>query len=82
MPATCGAVRDADFTETVSDIKVPVLCIVGDQDGSTPPDLVRSTADLIPGARFEVIAAGRPHSLRRAAGSAGRAADRASSTRN
>ncbi|TIO60197.1 MAG: 3-oxoadipate enol-lactonase, partial [Mesorhizobium sp.] len=34
---------------------VPTLCIVGDQDGSTPPDLVRSLADLIPGARFEVI---------------------------
>jgi 3-oxoadipate enol-lactonase len=28
---------------------------VGDQDGSTPPDLVRHTADLIPGARFEII---------------------------
>ncbi|MCG5482063.1 MAG: 3-oxoadipate enol-lactonase, partial [Ensifer alkalisoli] len=25
------------------------------QDGSTPPDLVRSTAALIPGARFEII---------------------------
>ena len=54
--ATSGAVRDADFTATVSGIKVPVLCVVGDQDGATPPELVRSTADLIPGARFEVIA--------------------------
>ncbi|RUU11645.1 3-oxoadipate enol-lactonase, partial [Mesorhizobium sp. M7A.T.Ca.TU.009.01.3.2] len=26
-----------------------------DQDGSTPPDLVRSLAELIPGARFEII---------------------------
>ena len=34
---------------------MPTLCIVGDQDGSTPPDLVRSLADLIPGARFEII---------------------------
>ena len=40
--ATCGAVRDADFTETVSAIKVPVLCIGGDQDGSTPPELVKA----------------------------------------
>lgn len=54
--ATAGAVRDADFTATISDIKVPVLCIAGDQDGATPPDLVRGMADLIPGARFEVIA--------------------------
>jgi 3-oxoadipate enol-lactonase len=53
--ATCAAIRDADFTEFAPKIKVPVLCIVGDQDGSTPPALVRSTADLIPGAGFEVI---------------------------
>ncbi|MEJ6849057.1 3-oxoadipate enol-lactonase [Sinorhizobium fredii] len=52
---TCAAIRDADYTEAARRIAVPVLCVVGDQDGSTPPDLVRSTADLIPGARFEVI---------------------------
>ncbi|AZN96090.1 3-oxoadipate enol-lactonase [Mesorhizobium sp. M9A.F.Ca.ET.002.03.1.2] len=52
---TCAAVRDADFTEAVHRIAVPTLCVVGDQDGSTPPALVRSLADLIPGARFEVI---------------------------
>ena len=34
---------------------MPTLCIAGDQDGSTPPELVRSLADLIPGARYEVI---------------------------
>jgi 3-oxoadipate enol-lactonase len=53
--ATCAAVRDADFTEAAKRIAVPTICIVGDQDGSTPPDLVRSTAQLIPNARFEVI---------------------------
>ncbi|TPI14526.1 3-oxoadipate enol-lactonase [Mesorhizobium sp. B4-1-3] len=52
---TCMAVRDADFTESARRIAVPTLCIVGDLDGSTPPELVRSLADLIPGARFEVI---------------------------
>ena len=30
---------------------VPTLCMVGDQDGSTPPDLVAELAELIPGAR-------------------------------
>jgi 3-oxoadipate enol-lactonase len=53
--ATCAAVRDADFTEAVRKIAVPAICIVGDQDGSTPPDLVLSTAKLIPGCRYEVI---------------------------
>ncbi|HSI42136.1 MAG TPA: 3-oxoadipate enol-lactonase [Xanthobacteraceae bacterium] len=54
--ATCAAIRDADLTGAALGIAVPTLCIVGDQDGSTPPDLVRAMADLIPGARFEVIA--------------------------
>jgi len=53
--ATCASIRDADYTEAAAHIAVPTLCIVGDQDGSTPPALVRSLADLIPGAHFEVI---------------------------
>lgn len=52
---TCRAIRDADFTATVSGIRAPVLAISGDQDGSTPPDLVKSTAGMISGARFEVL---------------------------
>ncbi|QFI68618.1 3-oxoadipate enol-lactonase [Sinorhizobium alkalisoli] len=52
---TCAAIRDADYTDAAAKIAVPVLCIAGDQDGSTPPDLVRSTARLVPGARFEII---------------------------
>lgn len=52
---TCAAIRDADYTGATADIAVPTLCVVGDQDGSTPPDLVRSLADLISGSRFEII---------------------------
>lgn len=52
---TCAALRDADYTEAVKAIAVPTLCVVGDQDGSTPPALVRSMADLIPGSRFKII---------------------------
>lgn len=52
---TCAALRDADFTESTRALTIPVMCIVGDQDGSTPPDLVRSTAELIGSARFEII---------------------------
>ncbi|MFS8046154.1 3-oxoadipate enol-lactonase [Rhizobium sp. BR 314] len=53
--ATCAALRDADLTEAAAKIAVPTICIVGDQDGSTPPELVLSTAKLIPNARYEVI---------------------------
>lgn len=52
---TCAAIRDADLTETAKRIAVPVLCIAGRQDGSTPPELVKAMADLIPSARHEVI---------------------------
>lgn len=52
---TCAAIRDADFTEAAKRIAVPTLCVVGDQDGATPPELVLSLAKLVPGARYEVI---------------------------
>ncbi|MEX6506383.1 3-oxoadipate enol-lactonase [Jiella sp. M17.18] len=53
---SCAALRDADYTEEARELALPVLCVVGDQDGSTPPDLVRSTSELIEGALFEIIA--------------------------
>lgn len=53
---TCAALRDADYTAIAKSISVPTLCVVGAQDGSTPPDIVRGTADLIAGSRFEIIA--------------------------
>lgn len=52
---TCAALRDADMTASTKALKIPVLCIGGDQDGSTPPDLVRSMAALITGAEFVII---------------------------
>jgi 3-oxoadipate enol-lactonase len=52
---TCAALRDADLTESTRALKLPALLIVGDQDGSTPPELVRSTADLIAGSRMEIV---------------------------
>ena len=52
---TCAAIRDADLTDAVPRITAPTLCLVGDDDQSTPPDLVRDTAGRIPGARFEII---------------------------
>lgn len=52
---TCAALRDADLTESTRALKVPALVMVGDQDGSTPPDLVRSTAELIEGSEFRIV---------------------------
>lgn len=52
---TCAALRDADLTESTRALTLPCLCIAGDQDGATPPDLVRSTADLVRGSTFRII---------------------------
>lgn len=52
---TCEVIRDTDLSAIPPTIAVPTLCVVGDRDGSTPPDLVRGMGDMIPGARFEVI---------------------------
>ena len=52
---TCAAIRDADYTAAAGDVAVPTLCVVGDQDGATPPELVLSLAKFIPRARYEVI---------------------------
>lgn len=53
--ATCAAIRDADLTESTRRLRLPCLAVAGAEDGATAPDLVRATADLIPGSRFEVI---------------------------
>lgn len=52
---TCGAIRDTDLIESTSRLRLPCLAVCGDQDGATPPDLVRETAALIPLSRFELI---------------------------
>ncbi len=54
--SACGAIRDADLTSGAKAIRAPTLCVVGDQDGSTPVALVRELSDLIPAAKFEIIA--------------------------
>ncbi len=51
----CAAIRGTDFYTPTSGLRLPTLAIAGSEDGATPPDLVRETAGLIPGARFEII---------------------------
>ena len=53
--AACGALKRADLRPFVGAIKAPTLCLVGDQDGSTPVELVRQTAALIKGSQLEII---------------------------
>jgi len=52
----CGAQMRADLRPYCAAIAVPVVCAVGDEDGSTPPALVRQLAGQIGRARFEIIA--------------------------
>lgn len=54
--AVCAAIRDADYRDDLAKIKQPTLVVAGAEDTSTPPELVKSTADGIHGATFETIA--------------------------
>jgi len=50
--ACCAAVRDFDFREQLSRIRLPVLVISGAHDPATPPADGRFLAGQIPGARY------------------------------
>ena len=50
-----AAISGTDFYTTTASLTLPTLAIAGSEDGSTPPDLVRETADLIKGSRFQLI---------------------------
>lgn len=49
------AISGTDFYTPTSGLRLPALGIAGSDDGSTPPDLVRETIDLIPGSEFQLI---------------------------
>ncbi len=51
----CAAISGTDFYTPTSGLRLPTLGIAGSEDGSTPPDLVRETIDLVPGSRFELM---------------------------
>jgi len=50
-----AAISGTDFYTPTSGLRLPALGIAGSEDGSTPPDLVRETIDLIPGSEFKLI---------------------------
>ena len=51
----CAALRDGDLTAAARAVAVPTLCLCGTADIATTPELVRSLAALIPGARYQDI---------------------------
>lgn len=54
------ALAGHDATERLQELSIPVICMAGSEDNSTPPSLLASIAERIPNARLEVIA-GAPH---------------------
>ncbi len=50
-----AAIAGTDYYTPTSSLRLPCLGIAGDEDGSTPPDLVRETVELIPGSEFRLI---------------------------
>ena len=51
----CAAIAGTDFYTPTSGLRLPTLGIAGSEDRATPPDLVRETIDLIPGATFKLM---------------------------
>jgi len=50
-----AAIAGTDFYSTTAALRLPVLVTAGTEDDSTPPDLVRELADLIPGSEFQLM---------------------------
>jgi len=50
-----AAIAGTDFYTTTAALRLPALVIAGDRDGSTPPDMVRDLASLIPGAQYALM---------------------------
>ena len=62
------AIAETDLVESTARLRLPALGIAGTEDGSTPPDLVRETADSIPGRQVPPPPPGGPPRLRRTPG--------------
>jgi len=55
VAACCDAIAGTDFYTPVSGLRLPTLGLAGTDDAFTPPDLVRETAELIPGAETRLL---------------------------
>lgn len=54
---TCHAIAGTDFYTTTAALTLPTLTFACSEDGSTPPDLVRETAELVKGSEFHLMRA-------------------------
>lgn len=52
---TCAGIRDADLSAAVATIDVRTLVLAGEDDQSTPPELVAATAARLPDGEFVTI---------------------------
>ena len=50
-----AAISETDLYDSTARLRLPVLGIAGDEDGSTPPDMVREAVELVPGSEFHLI---------------------------
>ena len=50
-----AAIAETDLHDSTARLTLPTLGIAGSEDGSTPPDLVRETVELVRGSRFHLI---------------------------
>jgi pimeloyl-ACP methyl ester carboxylesterase len=55
LQAYLDAFVDHDTTDRLPEITVPTLVLAGGRDSTARPELGRAVAELIPGARFEVL---------------------------
>ena len=51
----CDALSGWDGRDDLARISCPTLVVAGDEDPSTPPDVLREIADGVPGAGFVVL---------------------------
>jgi 3-oxoadipate enol-lactonase len=55
IEAACAALAELDLRPQLSQVKVPVLVLVGEHDEATPPPMSRELAALLPNARLKII---------------------------
>mgnify|MGYP000323005853 CR=1 FL=1 len=55
LPSFTLSTREGSDDTTTAALGLPTLVVAGANDGTTPPDLVRETADLIRGHRWELM---------------------------
>jgi 3-oxoadipate enol-lactonase len=56
------AMANVDTAPKLKSLQVPVLCLAGEVDKSTPPPIVKAMADAIPGSRYAMLPDG-PHMM-------------------